>query len=254
MLRRVDVFTTNEAGQPVSLPDLDPSTTFVICRDEDAPAVGAMESRGAVDRWIDGCLFGDLRTLILGIDRFHQNPQTPRPLGGCNFLLASGCFMALEYLAQVYGRSRDATSAARHYVADFLSRVDPRYLEVFEVLWSCFRNGIVHGSWPQAVCVRGDDSTRTAVGANPRIDGDHFGPDRGYPGPSFIISSARLFADLERSYDEFFRSWLLEKSDDAVLVRAAPRILEISPRDTTRVRQLSVIRAWSDAGRDDGNV
>ena len=174
MLRRLDIFATDEAGRPVSFPDLDPWSTFVICRDENAPAIGAMESRDAVDRWIDGCVFGDLRTLILGIDGFHQNPQRPRPVGGCNFLLSAGCFMALEYLAQVYGRGRDATSAARQYVADFLSRVDPRYLEVFEVLWSCFRNGIVHGSWPQAVCIRGDDSTRIAVGANPRIDGDHY--------------------------------------------------------------------------------
>jgi hypothetical protein len=254
MLRRIDSFTTDEAGRPVSLPDLDPSSTFVICRDEDAPAVGAMESRDAVDRWIEGCLFGDLRTLILGIDQFHQNPETPRLLGGCNFLLAASCFMALEYLAQVYGRGRDATSAARHYVADFLSRVDPRYPQAFDILWSCFRNGIVHGSWPQAVCIRGDESTRIAVGANPRIDGDHFGPDQNYPAPSFIISSVRLFLDLERSYDQFFRSWLLRESDDAVLVRAAPRLLEINPRDTTRVRQLGVIREWSDAVRRGGSV
>jgi hypothetical protein len=244
MLRRVDEFTTDETGRPVWIPELDPSTTFVICRDEQPPPVRPMESRDAIASWIDGCLFGDLRTLLVGIATFQGGLQTARPLGGCNFLLAAGCFMALEYLAQVYGRGADATSAARRYVEDFLARVDSRYLEFFEVLWSCFRNGIVHGSWPQAVCVRGDDSTRTAVGSNALIDGDHFQRDAALPEPSFIISSARLFADLERSYDEHFRRWLLEESDEAVLLRAAARLLEINPRDTIRVRQLSTIRAW----------
>ncbi len=249
MLRRVAPFTTDESGQPISFPSLEPTSTFVVCRDEEVPPARPMESRQAVVRWIDECLLGDLRTLLLGIDRFHEKQPTARPLGGCNFLLAAGCFMTLEYFGQVYGQGKDATSAARRYVADFLSRVAGRYSEVFDVLWSCFRNGIVHGSWPQAACVRGDGASRIAVGANPCAAGEHLGPAMDYSGQSFVISSAKLFSDLQTSFDDHFQTWLLNDSDDGVLLRAAPRLLEINPRDTARVRQLMVIRRWSEASR-----
>jgi hypothetical protein len=69
MLRPIASFTTDETGQPVSLPSLEASSTFVICHDEEVPPIRAMESREAVARWIDECVLGDLRTLRLGIER-----------------------------------------------------------------------------------------------------------------------------------------------------------------------------------------
>lgn len=109
MLRTVGSFKTDETGHPVSLPDLEPNSTFVVCHDEEVPAAQPMESRQEIIKWIDDCILGDLRTLRLGIDRFHEKPVTPRPLGGCNFLLAAGCCMALEYFGQVYGQGSNAT-------------------------------------------------------------------------------------------------------------------------------------------------
>lgn len=244
MLRRVGSFTTNETGYPISLPSLESNSTFVVCRDEEVPAARPMESRQEIVQWIDNCILGDLRTLRLGIDAFHGQPVTPRPLGGCNFLLAAGCCMALEYFGQVYGQGSDATEGVRRYVRDFLRPVDPRYWEIYGVLWSSFRNGIVHCSWPQAICVRGDDSNRIVMGANPRMDGEHLQPAANYVGNSLVISSVRFFSDIERSFDDRFRAW--NDSDDAVLVRAAPRLLEINPRDAARVREFEVIRGWNE--------
>jgi hypothetical protein len=154
--------------------------------------------------------------------------------------------MALEYLAQVYGQRDNATAAARKYVDDFLGPVDKRYSEVFEVLWTCFRNGIVHGSWPQTVCIQGNATTRIKVGANADVDGDHLGPASEWEEHSFVVSGVKLFSDIEASFDRGFRRWILEESDDDVLARAAPRLLEMKPGDAQRVRQLGVIRGWSE--------
>ena len=245
MLRRVSSFTTDQHGRPIDLLDLNPISTFVVCRDEEAPPAGSMESRQAIVDWIEHCVLGDLRTLRLGINRFLEDPSTPRPIGGCNFLLAAGCCMALEYFGQVYGRGSDATTAARRYVEDFLGPVDRRYVETFGVLWSSFRNGIVHGSWPQVICIQGYRGDRIAVGANPRIDGDHLQPGSDYEGKSFVISAARFFVDIEKSFDLGFRSWVLSQSDEGVLLRAAPRLLEVREGDTTGVGEFNVIRSWN---------
>lgn len=248
MLRRMASFTTDQDGRPVALPDLDANSTFVVCRDEEAPPVRPMASRQAIVEWIENCVLGDLRTLLLGIERFLQGPPVLRPIGGCNFLLAAGCCMALEYFGQVYGKGGDATSAARRYVEAFLSPIDRRYEEVFGVLWSSFRNGIVHGSWPQVICVQGHQGHRVSVGANPCIDGEHLQPASGYDGESLVISSARFFVDIERSFHQSFRSWLLNESDDAVLLRAAPRLLEVNEKDATRVCEFNLIRSWNAGG------
>jgi hypothetical protein len=258
MLMRVDSFKTDENGTPIaaSLPELEPSSEYVICEERDAPPLGPRKSREEIAEWIDGCVFGDLRTLTLGVDQFFElkegernHPATGRPLGGCNFLLTAACFMALEYLAQIYGkgRKRSAMTVAREYVNDFLCPIDPRYSEIFDVLWNCFRNGIVHGSWPQAVQVRGEAASRIFTGANPCTDGEHLEPTSECRDPNFVVSGARLLADLEKSYDEWFRDWLLYESDDGVLLRAAPRLLEIKPGDKKRKAQLAIIRSWNDS-------
>lgn len=245
MLRRVDSFQTDQKGRPVSLPALAPATTFVICRDEEVPPASPLESRQAIVDWIEHCVLGDLRTLLVGIDAFLQERGHPRPLGGGNFLLAAGCCMALEYFGQIYGRGHDATAAARCYVEEFLRPVDERYFAAFGILWSSFRNGIVHGSWPQVICVQQHAGHRVAVGANPRMDGEHLEPAAGYDGESFVISSARFLADIESSVDLGFRTWILGESDDGVLARAAPRLLEIRDGDVVRVREFELIRRWN---------
>lgn len=245
MLRHVAAFDTDENGRPVGFPALAPASAFVICRDEELPPARPLESRQAIVDWIEHCVLGDLRTLLLGIDAFWQERATPRPIGGGNFLLAAGCCMALEYFGQVYGKGGDATTAARRYVQDFLRPVDDRYPAVFGVLWSSFRNGIIHGSWPQVMCVQQHAGHRVAVGANPDMDGDHLGPASDYDGESFVISSAGFFVDVQKSFDRGFRSWVLEHSDNDVLKRAAPRLLEIRDGDTVRVAEFDLIRRWN---------
>lgn len=78
------------------------------------------------------------------------------------------------------------------------------------------------------------------------MDGEHLEPATNCAGNSIVISSARFFSDIERSFDERFRAWILDDSDDDVLVRAAPRLLELNPRDTVRVREFEVIRGWNE--------
>lgn len=255
MARQVRSFRTDEKGQPIGLGDLDPHTDYILSVDVDVCAARRMESRQEVVDWIEGAVLGDLRTLLVGIRERERTEgvQRPRPLGGGNFLLTAGCVMALEYLAQVYGQKNNATDAVRTYVDDFLRPVNERYSQVFNVLWTCFRNGIVHGSWPQVVCVQGDPTTRIRVGANPDTDGDHLGPASEWEEPSFVVSGARLLADIEASFDCGFRSWVLEMSDDDVLARAAPRLLELNHGDTRRIRQLRVIRGWSERLGKGGN-
>jgi hypothetical protein len=240
MLRRVGTFRTDEHGAPTKLPELDADSTFVISRDEEVPPASRFSSREEVASWINDCVLGDPRTLLLGIDGYFQNlPSTPG-LGGGNFLLGAGCCMALEFLAQVYGHGDDATAATSAYVRDFM---DDRYSAVFEVFWSCLRNGILHGSWPQAVAI--SNSQPVSIWINPSMAGAHLEPHPGAVGPSLEISSARFFADIESSFHARFRPWILERSDDLVLERAAPRLLVVNPKDRKRVAQMATIKAWT---------
>ena len=62
---------------------------------------------------------------------------------------------------------------------------------------------------------------------------------------SFVVSSPRFLQDLERSFGEGFRDWILAEASDEVLVRAAPRLLEINPRSAEGVRQYQRARAWN---------
>ena len=131
------------------------------------------------------------------------------------------------------------------YVKDFLQNIEPRYRGVFPVLWTSFRNGIVHGSWPQAVCIQGHQEERIAVGANSAPTGDHLQPASDYSGKSFVISSHRFFIDIERSFDEGFRNWLLHESDEEVLERAAPRLLEIKQGNARGQKAFDLIKSWN---------
>lgn len=170
--------TTGVDGHLPSHVVLDPQTDYLICREETPEVLKALKNCEAIVDWIDQCMLGDLRTLCLGIraSEESQQSQSPRCLGGGNFLLAAGCCMALEYFGQVYGQGSDATSRAKKYTEDFLKMIDIRYVQVFGLLWRSFRNAIVHGSWPQGVCIQGQRQAWLAVGANNSATGDHLGP------------------------------------------------------------------------------
>ena len=222
--------TTDENGQ-LKCVKLEPNAEYVICEEVPVPPAGKRESREEIVRWIDGCVFGDLRTVVLGIQERKKRGK-PQLLGGCNFLLAGCCCMALEYLGQVYGRGTDGTASVQKYVEKFLAPIDPRYKQFWPILWRSFRNGILHGSWPQRINIRGyPEEKRIAVRAGNSLDGDHFERDSDRLGRNFAISSARLFHDIEHSFHAGFRSWILNDSDEGILERAAPRLLEIKERN-----------------------
>ena len=58
-------------------------------------------------------------------------------------------------------------------------------------------------------------------------EGPHLQKAPGGSDLSFTISSVKLFLDIETSYRDGFHEWLLKESDEQVLERAAPRLLEI---------------------------
>lgn len=225
-LRRVKKVKTNGNGKLIQPTEqLGSNTRYFLCEDVFIPPARKMKSRKKIVEWIDECVLGDLRTVVLGIQEREKGDKTQSPtLGGGNFLLAAGCCMALEYFGQVYGEGKNATESVQKYVEDFLKPIDDRYRKVWPILWRSFRNGIIHGSWPQKICM---EEEQIAIGADNSPDGDHLGPASEHEGKSFVISSYRFFCDIERSFNEGFRDWILHESDDEILERAAPRLLEI---------------------------
>ncbi len=189
-----------------------------------------MQSREQVVEWINGCVLGDLRTVILGIQERERRGKT-QFLGGCNFLLAADCCEALEYFGRVYDGKGYAATYVWRYVEKFLNPIDDRYMKVWPILWDSFRHGIVHTSWTKPVCMDGSGE-RIAIGVDNDPDGDHFKPIPDYQGKSFAISSYRFFQDIERSFCEGFRDWILNKSDESILKRAAPQTLRIRAGNT----------------------
>src|SRR5207249_3059010 len=103
----------------------------------------------------------------------------------------------------------------------------------------------LHGSWPQGVCIQGQHQDWLAVGANNSPTGDHLEPASDYQGHSFVISSVRFFNDLERSFLDGFRDWILTRSDDGVLERAAPRLLEFRLGNQEGVKEFELARSWN---------
>ena len=249
----ISVKTDGDAKLPKHVNKLEPNTKYKICKDEYVPPARKIASREGVVEWIDKCVLGDLRTMLLGIrERRYRasklyrvrlflrtvllgirerRDETQSPvLGGGNFLLAAGCCMALEYFGQVYGEGKNAMESVQKYVENFLKPIDDRYRKVWPILWRSFRNGIIHGSWPQTIRTE-DSKNQIAIGADNSPDGDHLGPASDHEGKSFVISSYRFFCDIERSFNEGFRDWILHESDDEILERAAPRLLEIKSRN-----------------------
>lgn len=195
--------------------------------------------------WIDGCVLGDLRTLRSGIDGRASNQCPSRPSGGGNFLLASGCWMALEYFSRIYEPNGDAVSKVKKYVDQFLVAVNPRYGQVVDLLIRAFRNGMIHRSWPKAISIQGDSRgpVNTGIGIDP--DDEHLEPARDRGDDTFVINARRLFDDLERSFDGGFKKWILNEATSDAFDRASAEQLQISSRDTTCANQLNCIRTWN---------
>jgi hypothetical protein len=239
--RTVQTATTDTTGHLPRDLSLDANALYMICQEDSPPSITHFGSTSAIADWIDQCVLGDLRTLGEGIVARERalsvEPATAVRLGGGNFLLAAGCCMAIEYLGQVLGEGTNATARSKAYVERFLRPIDQRYRTFFWLLWSSFRNGVVHGSWPRGVCVRGNRQDWLAIGANNVVTGEHLEPASGYAGKSFVVSSPRFLQDLERSFTSGFKAWLLAEPGTEVLARAQPRLLEINPRNDEGVAQ-----------------
>lgn len=231
ILRRVTNVKTDGNGKLIQPSRrLKPKARYVLCEDVLVRPAKPIPSREKVVEWIEKCVLGDLRTVILGIEKRKEKDKRGKAespaLGGGNFLLASDCCEALEYFGQVYGKGTNATESVQKYVEEFLNPIDSRYIKVWPVLWDSFRNGIVHTSWTKPVRMEGSGE-QISIGADNSPNDDHLKPDSNQAGKSFIISSPRFFCDIERSFKKGFQDWILHQSDDGVLERAAPQLLEI---------------------------
>ena len=231
ILRRVTEVTTDKDGKLIQpTRHLESNTEYALCEDAPVRPAKTMTAREEVVEWIDKCVLGDLRTMMLGIAE-RKGAANSSYLGGGNFFLAAGCCMALEYFGRVYNaKGSNATDRVQEYVERFLTPIDKRYIKVWPILWDSFRNGIIHGSWPQKICMEGSEE-QIAIGADNSRDGDHLGPASDHAGKSFVISSYRFFFDIERSFNKGFRDWIRDKSDNGILERAAPPLLEIKRRN-----------------------
>ena len=239
ILRRVTEVTTDKDGKLIQpIRQLESKTGYVLCDDAPVRPAKTMTSREEVVEWIDKCVLGDLRTVRLGIEerekRDKRGGAKSSALGGGNFLLAACCCMAPEYFGQVYGKGTNATESVQKYVERFLTIIDSRYKEFWPVLWRSFRNGIIHGSWPQYIRMQdSSEEEQIAMRANNSPNGDHLDRASDHSDKSFAISSYRFSCDIEDSFniEKGFRDWLLHEPGDGVLERSAPRRLEIKNGD-----------------------
>lgn len=88
-------------------------------------------SRADLVTWIDSCVLGDLRTLLLGVDAYYavelRQAGNGRPLGAANFLLVAGCCAAIDYFGYLFSGGGSDEGNARQFVNRFLRPVDARY-------------------------------------------------------------------------------------------------------------------------------
>lgn len=246
-------FKTDANGQVPRSCQLEPLTQYMVAP-KTRPAAGPIETRDKVISWITDCVLGDLRTLRAGIEarNRHDGQVVVDRLSGANYLLAAGCCMALEYFSRIYCGKDDALSNVRRYVKDFLVPINDRYGEVCDLVWRSFHNGIIHGSWPQTICLKGEESKRIVVGVGVDEDDPHLAPLLDDNRDTLVVNAVRFLGDLERSVDEGFARWLRECKDDSALERAGPRLLEISPRDKNTRRQFNLVIKWNSEEKGSG--
>lgn len=194
--------------------------------------------------WLQRCVLADLRTLCVGMDAYIADPTrtspSGHPLGGANFLLVAGCCAAIEYCGHLYAQGSNDEKRALAFIRRFLVPVNPRYAEVDELFWKCFRNGTIHLSWPKRIEVPGQEAIRT--GAGNELSDPHLAPAGEVEGASFMVNGRRLLADLEVAVSGEFGEWLRLNDSPALLERAAPQPYRAS--GDSLLRQVANVRGW----------
>lgn len=117
MLKKVSQVTINDRQEIIPKKRVKPGT-YVLCKEWQPVPAGNLKSKEFLVEWIDKCIFGDLHTLALGI-RNVKKEKDKRKYGGGNFLLASGCFLALEYMAFIYHGMMMQQLTCKHTQVDF---------------------------------------------------------------------------------------------------------------------------------------
>lgn len=207
-----------------------------------------IKSRSQLVEWVDSCVLGDLRTLLLGVDSYGASARhidrDGKPLGAANFLLLVGCFSAIDYFGFLFGAGRTDELRARAFINRFMKPIDARYSEVGLLLWKCFRQGSIHRSWPKRIVSDCADVV-VLTGAGTEESDPHLGPAAEIPGPSLILNGRLLLHDLEQAFDPGFRDWILRDAPDTVLGRANPSDLRIRAGDTNGQAQFERVLEWS---------
>jgi hypothetical protein len=88
-----------------------------------------IQSRTDLATWIESCVLGDLRTLLLGVDSYYASSFhvsiEGRPLGSANFLLVAGCCSALDYFAFLFKGRGSNEANVKAFIERFLQRCSP---------------------------------------------------------------------------------------------------------------------------------
>lgn len=201
-----------------------------------------MKTINDVFSWIEGCIMGDIRPLLLSVEKYSGwiNRQG-QPLGGCNYLLASVDMMLLEYLSYLYGPAGNAEDNVYHYVKDFLATTDPKYLIAPHLIWKCYRNGLLHHSWPKVIKRQKTGETLiTGVGIS--YNDPHLEAWRDPSGKeTFCVNGVKLFYDIECSYYSKFKGWA-QNNESYVIPRATFEFLEIQESQSNLVKEFENIQ------------
>jgi hypothetical protein len=228
-------FTTDGTGQIPSGVELVANQEYRATPPPDPPS-REFDSKDKLLAWMRNSVLGDLRTLLAGIDLYLADPsgRSAASFGGANFLLASGCFLALEQFARTYTGKHDATASVRDFTKQFLIPIDAKYGATLVILWRAFRNGLVHGGWPKVVSIEGESLELTlSVGVDPRNPHLEPLPNNKH---SLCLNGRTLLSHLQQAIGPGspFETWFNTTTDD-VLARSAPRALVISSGDAQAV-------------------
>ena len=207
-----------------------------------------IRSRAELVTWIESCVLGDLRTLLVGVDAYYASSthvgQDGLPLGAANFLLVAGCCSTIDYLGFILNRGSSDEATAKAFIETFLAPVDSRYGEVGLLIWRCFRHGTIHCSWPKRIVLERDTSL-VVTGAGTEGADPHLSASPDVAGDSFLVNGRQLVLDLTRACESSFRDWILTQSSDDVLDRANPQDLLVRAGDIDARRQVETVKRWS---------
>lgn len=240
-------FRTNENGEIPAGCKLEANTVYAVVPDS-PPAANGFKDKEHLVSWIRNCVLGDLRTLRVGIQQYHADPDRSgmEGMGGGNFLLASGCCLALEYFARIFNGPDNAVDNVRRYAERFLKPINVKYVDVGVLVWRVFRNGLIHGSWPKSIRIESEIGGQIMVGVGVEPGDPHLAPVPGWSGNSLALNAMRFLEDLEASVEGGFAEWVL-KSTDPVLERGAPQLLILHKADGVQ-KEIQRVLQWNNGG------